>query len=107
MGAQLLQMLVGMYVTIKAVLHQVTGQECHVKKTNSVLGLLMYLSYFLLFFKLFVDNYCWKSKKQVLPYRASHLSRWGQCAKLLRKHLTQCRRMCMHIRKSNEIAERP
>lgn len=71
--AQLLQMLVGMYVTIKAVLHQVTGQECHVNKTNSVLGLLMYLSYFLLFFKLFVDNYCWKSKKQsvALPRKPS------------------------------------
>merc|ERR1712217_896124 len=31
---------------------------CDVHKTNSVLGLGMYFSYFVLFFKLFVDNYC-------------------------------------------------
>merc|ERR1712050_808825 len=54
---QLVQMLVGMFVTIKAVMYQVAGQECHVNKTNSVLGLSMYASYFVLFFKLFVDNY--------------------------------------------------
>merc|ERR1711862_839343 len=60
--AQLLQMLVGMYVTVKAVLHQTRGDECHVNKTNSVLGLGMYFSYFVLFFKLFVDNYCLNRK---------------------------------------------
>jgi len=59
---QLVQMLVGMFVTIKAVLHQAAGDECHVNKTNSVLGLGMYASYFLLFFKLFVDNYYLKPK---------------------------------------------
>lgn len=67
--AQLMQMLVGMYVTIKAVLHQTHGQECYVNKTNSVLGLGMYFSYFLLFFKLFLDNYCLNRK------RLSHLPR--------------------------------
>merc|ERR1712107_670186 len=60
--AQLMQMLVGMYVTIKAVIHQKHGEECHVNKTNSVLGLSMYFSYSVLFFKLFVDNYCLKRK---------------------------------------------
>lgn len=59
---QLVQMLVGMFVTIKAVLYQAAGDECHVNKTNSILGLSMYASYFLLFFKLFVDNYYLKSK---------------------------------------------
>jgi len=59
---QLLQMLVGMFVTIKAVLYQVEGEECHVNKTNSLMGLIMYASYFVLFFKLFVDNYFLKSK---------------------------------------------
>merc|ERR1719450_1937870 len=54
---QLVQMLVGMFITMKAVLHQAAGEECHVNKTNSVLGLAMYASYFVLFFKLFVDNY--------------------------------------------------
>merc|ERR1712048_1270271 len=56
------QMLVGMYVTIKAVIHQMHGEECYVNKTNSVLGLGMYFSYFVLFFKLFLDNYCLKRK---------------------------------------------
>merc|ERR1711979_152714 len=61
--AQLLQMVVGMYVTVKAVLYQANQHECHVNKTNSVLGLLMYFSYFVLFLKLFVDNYLLKKKK--------------------------------------------
>merc|ERR1712060_653951 len=56
------QMLVGMFVTVKAVLYQAVGEECHVNKTNSVLGLSMYASYFVLFFKLFVDNYYLKPK---------------------------------------------
>merc|ERR1711874_51597 len=59
---QLVQMLVGMFVTIRAVLYQAAGDECHVNKTNSMLGLGMYLSYFVLFFKLFVDNYYLKPK---------------------------------------------
>merc|ERR1712211_86940 len=59
---QLLQMLVGMFVTIKAVMYEASGEECHVNKTNSVLGLSMYASYFVLFFKLFVDNYYLKPK---------------------------------------------
>jgi len=59
---QLLQMLVGMFVTVKAVLYQAAGEECHVNKTNSILGLTMYASYFVLFFKLFVDNYYLKPK---------------------------------------------
>merc|ERR1712176_1513133 len=59
---QLVQMLVGMFVTVKAVLYQAVGDECHVNRTNSVLGLGMYLSYFVLFFKLFVDNYYLKPK---------------------------------------------
>merc|ERR1712039_542939 len=59
---QLVQMLVGMFVTVKAVQYQAAGEECHVNKTNSVLGLGMYASYFVLFFKLFVDNYYLKPK---------------------------------------------
>jgi len=71
--AQLMQMLVGMYVTIKAVFHQARGEECHVNKTNSVLGLGMYFSYFVLFFKLFLDNYCMKDHKKLsaLPRKPS------------------------------------
>merc|ERR1719220_2747819 len=62
--AQLAQMLVGMFVTIKAVMYQNAGLECHVNKTNSVLGLAMYASYFLLFFKLFIENYVTQTRKR-------------------------------------------
>merc|ERR1711988_998254 len=61
---QLAQMLVGMFVTIKAVLYQDAGLECHVNKTNSVLGFAMYLSYFLLFLKLFIENYVTQTRKR-------------------------------------------
>ena len=37
-----MQILVGMYVTTKAVIHQTHVEECHVNKTNLVLGLCMY-----------------------------------------------------------------
>merc|ERR1712061_435327 len=66
---QLLQMLVGMFVTIKAVMYQTADEECHVNKTNSVLGLAMYARYFLLFFKLFVDNYYPKPKTARTPQK--------------------------------------
>ncbi|MFC4290679.1 elongation of very long chain fatty acids protein, partial [Neobacillus cucumis] len=62
--AQLAQMLVGMFVTIKAVMYQDAGLECHVNKTNSVLGLMMYFSYFVLFFKLFIENYVTQTRKR-------------------------------------------
>merc|ERR1719391_827900 len=62
--AQLAQMLVGMFVTVKAVMYQDQGHECHVNKTNSVLGLTMYFSYFVLFGKLFVDNYVTQTRKR-------------------------------------------
>merc|ERR1712039_922140 len=39
------------------------GLECHVNKTNSILGLAMYFSYFLLFFKLFIENYVTQTRK--------------------------------------------
>merc|ERR1719204_893598 len=59
---QLAQMLVGMFVTVRAVMYQAAGEECHVQETNSALGLSMYASYFVLFLKLFVDNYYLKPK---------------------------------------------
>merc|ERR1719499_1195490 len=62
--AQLAQMLVGMFVTIKAAMYQDEGLECHVNKTNSILGLTMYFSYFVLFFKLFIENYVTQTRKR-------------------------------------------
>merc|ERR1712151_808687 len=80
---QLVQMLVGMFVTVKAVLYQAAGDECHVNKTNSVLGLGMYASYFMLFFKLFVDNYYLKPK--TLKKRAS----FREVARTVSRKMTQ------------------
>merc|ERR1712039_725142 len=61
--AQLVQMVVGMLVTAKAVNYQMAGEECHVNRTNSILGMLMYASYFVLFGILFMENYIWGTKK--------------------------------------------
>jgi len=61
---QLLQMVVGIIVTVNAVMYQVAGQECYVNKTNSFLGLLMYASYFVLFLKLFIENYIITKKRE-------------------------------------------
>merc|ERR1719198_1292096 len=58
--AQLAQMVVGIAVTVRAMVVQANGGECHVNKTNSILGLFMYWSYFMLFLKLFVENYVLK-----------------------------------------------
>ena len=59
---QLLQMVVGIFVTVRAVVFQANGKDCRVNKTNSILGLAMYSSYFLLFGKLFFDNYVLKKR---------------------------------------------
>jgi len=60
---QLAQMVAGIAVTARAMAVQAAGRECNVNKTNSILGLLMYFSYFVLFLKLFLDNYVLKAKK--------------------------------------------
>ena len=54
--------VVGIAVSVRAVLVQAGGAECHVNKTNSILGLLMYASYFVLFLKLFLDSYVFAKK---------------------------------------------
>jgi len=59
---QILQMAVGMWVIWKAMMYQAAGEECHVNKRNSILGLAMYASYFVLFLKLFVENYISKQR---------------------------------------------
>jgi len=54
---QLLQMVVGIFVTVKAVMYQASGHPCRVNKTNSIMGLAMYASYFVLFFIFFLGRY--------------------------------------------------
>mmetsp|Transcript_29172 Transcript_29172/g.100687 ORF Transcript_29172/g.100687 Transcript_29172/m.100687 type:complete len:180 (+) Transcript_29172:114-653(+) len=54
---QLAQMLVGIWVTACAVFYQKAGRPCGVNRVNSILGLSMYTSYFLLFLQFFVASY--------------------------------------------------
>merc|ERR1712060_912501 len=95
--AQLMQMLVGMYVTIKAVFHQTRGEECHVNKTNSVLGLVMYFSY-----SCSSSSCSWTiiaaNLKTPQACRASHLLPWILRAKLPKKRLTICVQMWTRTR---------
>uniref|UniRef100_A0A7S2BP66 Elongation of fatty acids protein n=1 Tax=Octactis speculum TaxID=3111310 RepID=A0A7S2BP66_9STRA len=64
---QLLQMVVGIFITVRAVMFQLEGRDCNVNKTNSILGLAMYASYLILFSKLFVENYILKKEGSVVP----------------------------------------
>eukprot|EP00941_MAST-03F_sp_MAST-3F-sp1_P006194 g6194.t1 len=63
---QLAQMIVGISVTLASIYFadDVTGLPCHVQRTNSALGLGMYVSYFLLFFVFFIRSYCWRKDSQ-------------------------------------------
>ena len=54
---QLLQMVGGITVTVASAIYHHQGRTCYVSLANSILGLLMYLSYFVLFAKLFYDHY--------------------------------------------------
>merc|ERR1711879_361915 len=87
--AQLAQMLVGMFVTIKAVMYQNAGLECHVNKTNSVLGLAMYASYFVLFFKLFIENYVTQTRKRPDGAAAGALAKKQSISEVTRKMTQQ------------------
>jgi len=60
---QLLQMVVGIGVTVSSVVYHSRGQPCYVNLTNSFLGLAMYSSYFVLFLQLFLSHYVYKKKK--------------------------------------------
>jgi len=64
---QLLQMVVGIYVTISSVLYHAQGKTCYVSLTNSFLGLVMYSSYFVLFLQLFLSHYVFNKKDAKLP----------------------------------------
>ena len=59
---QLAQMVVGIAVTVASMVYHASGAVCHVSLVNSLLGLAMYASYFLLFAKLFAENYVLKRK---------------------------------------------
>lgn len=60
---QLAQMVVGIAVTVASLAYQARGQTCYVPIVNSFLGLLMYASYFVLFFVLFCNLYLRKKDR--------------------------------------------
>mmetsp|Transcript_76563 Transcript_76563/g.127637 ORF Transcript_76563/g.127637 Transcript_76563/m.127637 type:complete len:338 (+) Transcript_76563:36-1049(+) len=66
---QLLQMVIGILVTVASVFYHLQGNICFVSLYNSFLGLLMYLSYFILFIQLFLQHYVYK--KTVKPLSES------------------------------------
>jgi elongation of very long chain fatty acids protein 6 len=63
---QLAQMVAGIVVTTAALLYGGAGYTCHVNRTNSVLGLAMYASYFLLFLQFFLQNNFGKASEKAV-----------------------------------------
>jgi len=68
---QITQMVMGMFVLAKSVLYQIDGQNCYLNRSNQILGLLMYLSYFVLFAKLFLEYYVFGGKEKKAAERAA------------------------------------
>ncbi|KAG5509726.1 hypothetical protein GH5_05589 [Leishmania sp. Ghana 2012 LV757] len=55
---QIAQMVVGMFIEVYMLyIIYLTDKHCHLDATNARLGFMMYLSYFVLFSKLFYENY--------------------------------------------------
>lgn len=59
---QLLQMVIGIIVTVASVAYHHYGHTCYVSLQNSALGLVMYSSYFVLFLQLFLNHYVFSNK---------------------------------------------
>ena len=48
---------------VSSLVYHANGHTCYVSIVNSVLGLLMYSSYFVLFLQLFLNHYVFNKKK--------------------------------------------
>lgn len=55
---QTLQMVVGSFIVMVSSYMKLTGSECHITITMSIFGLLMYMSYLVLFARFFYNAYC-------------------------------------------------
>lgn len=53
---QILQMVVGSYVTVMGMVYVGEGETCKIDLSNSRLGLAMYISYFILFVVFFYEK---------------------------------------------------
>lgn len=60
---QISQMVIGMVVLVKSATTQLEGRACSMNKSNVLLGLIMYASYFVLFAKLFLGHYVFGGKQ--------------------------------------------
>lgn len=56
-SSQIVQMVMGAYVTYYAYERKMAGEMCQITDGTAKLGLIMYLSYFLLFARFFVNTY--------------------------------------------------
>lgn len=54
---QILQMVIGLIVTLAAMLYVTFDVPCYTSLVNSIMGLMMYASYFVLFVQLYVSHY--------------------------------------------------
>ena len=61
---QLTQMVFGIAVTVSSVVYLSRGLPCYVSLFNSLLGLGMYASYFVLFLQLFLSHYVYRATKK-------------------------------------------
>jgi len=60
-GAQILQMLFGTYVTVYALNAKLSSGDCRISLSTVYAGIVMYLSYFVLFANFFVNSYLKRS----------------------------------------------
>lgn len=61
---QILQMIMGMIVLMTSMFAQAQGRSCYNNKSNTILGLGMYFSYFVLFAKLFLEHYVFGGREK-------------------------------------------
>mmetsp|Transcript_22362 Transcript_22362/g.71544 ORF Transcript_22362/g.71544 Transcript_22362/m.71544 type:complete len:367 (+) Transcript_22362:63-1163(+) len=69
---QLTQMVFGIAVTVSSVVYLSRGVPCYVSLFNSLLGLGMYASYFVLFLQLFLSHYVYNTKGAPPAAKAKH-----------------------------------
>jgi len=69
---QLTQMVFGIAVTVSSVVYLSRGLPCYVSLFNSLLGLGMYASYFVLFLQLFLSHYVYNTKGAPPAAKAKH-----------------------------------
>ena len=72
MTLQLTQMVFGIAVTVSSVVYLSRGLPCYVSLFNSLLGLGMYASYFVLFLQLFLSHYVYNTKGAPPAATAKH-----------------------------------